>query len=275
MQPFLQLRSIALLLIYCSMSLAAAPIDKFVVPEQSIVGTAKPVPPGELAELSISEIKNKPEFLVSSSVEWSILDSGKPRGFRTDSKGIFFAVGLKPRRLTVIAAVTHLYLVKTADGKTINEVATRSRVLVSELVVGDPPAPTPDPDNPDPPKPPPAPDFPDGKFQLSRFIYDLASKEIPAAVRVKTARAVVTAMEGINARIAAGTLTVVEEILQETRKANNSALEREGVSSTQVVKFADGLQKKLVDLDRSSKLTTFEDYQQAWKEIIDGLKAVK
>lgn len=132
----------------------------FVVPKQAIIGAEKPVPLGELVDLSLSPLAEKPPHLVSVSASWKVLDvaGGQEKRVRDYEGGVFFGAGIKKCKLKAIVAVTYLYAVKGDDG-TVGEVAVRTVFLMQDVQIGeDLPEPDPEPGpNPDPepgPNPP-------------------------------------------------------------------------------------------------------------------------
>jgi len=48
--------------------------EKFVIPDQKIVGAETPIPLGELVDLSVSPIKSPPQYLVETTYTWKVLD---------------------------------------------------------------------------------------------------------------------------------------------------------------------------------------------------------
>lgn len=278
---------LAVLVLLAGAGIATSGVDRFTVPEQTIVGLEFPIPPGELVDLNVSKIKSPPEFWVSSSTAWKVLEflrtqDGKISLVEKRTKaydgGVFFAAGLQPRRLVVVASITHVYVVKDKEGK-VTDFATRTNVLHGECVIGGGPGPDPGPPDPGPgpgpPDPQPEPSFPDGKFGLAKYVYRAAQVEVAQDIRGKGAQALSTSFRGIAAKIAAGTLDGAENILAQTKAANESALAAAGVSKDGWAGWGGALKNKLVELDRAGKLSAKTDYQAAWGEIADGLSKVK
>jgi hypothetical protein len=153
--------------------------DRFALPAQTIAGAAKPVPLGELVDLTLSPLAEKPKFFLSSAAEWKVFDISRgadgayahtERRVRTyadpdGQRGVFFGTGVEPKRLLVVCSVTYLYAVM--DDKKPDQVAavaSRTALLHAELVVGTPdPTPPPVPPGPKPdPTPTPTPTPPPG-----------------------------------------------------------------------------------------------------------------
>lgn len=275
-----------------------APATDFSVPEQSIVGADATVEPGELVDLSISRVRDRPEHYVSSSYAWRVLDitaggrEVRARQYKDEvAEGVLFGAGMTPRRLKVVAVATHLYVVRGKDGAAA-EVGTRTVIHTADLQVGKPPAPPPTPPTPpvpppptppDPPAPPPAP-LPDGKYGLAKFTWFEAVAKVSkdtAGTRAKTARAMAASFRGVAAAIAAGTVKSDREVLQKTADANYAALEalcKTPAETAELLKlwqpFSKALQSKLYPMYESGAIKTLDDYRTAWLEIADGLDAV-
>jgi hypothetical protein len=125
----------------------------FVVPKQAVVGAEKPIPLGELVDLSLSPLEEKPPHLVGVTSTWKVFDAaGQEKRVREYSGGIFFGAGIRKTKLKAVVAITYLYAVKKEDG-TVQEVATRTVLSTQDVVIGDDgipdPKPGPDP-NPNP-----------------------------------------------------------------------------------------------------------------------------
>jgi hypothetical protein len=149
----LQLRAaLALLALLCCGQLANA---QFVVPKQTIQGAEKPIPLGEMADLTVSPVEDKPPHYQGSSYAWKVIDltTREERKVRADDKGIWFAVGIQKKRMLVVCAATHLYVVK--NGNAVKDVSTRTVLLTAVVDIGGaPPGPDPKPE----PEPEPEPD---------------------------------------------------------------------------------------------------------------------
>lgn len=204
-----------------------------------------------------SEPKNRPRF------RWEL--ANPPDGYNAeewtfnDGRTCVFATG-RPGLYQFILAGTQL------DAEGIPRLFIVRHTLTVEP--SNPPGPEP---NPDPPEPkPPEPDLPAGRFGLARLVYQLAGNQVPAAHRA-AAGALAENYRGIAARIAAGTLTGVPEILTETTAGNQRAV---GTGREAWMPFFEQLAGRMRELDRAGELTSSEDFQQAWTEIAMGLDAV-
>jgi hypothetical protein len=95
---------------------------------------------------------------------------------------------------------------------------SESSSVHSVYVGGSPPPPQPVPPGPVPPGPqPPGPGpVPDGKFGLTRSTFETVSKLVATPNRAAEAKMLASALSGVSARIAAGTLSGWADIAQET-----------------------------------------------------------
>lgn len=251
--------------------------DKFTVPDQKINGGGT-VSAGDVVVLSVSPIDNdkKPENLQNVVYNWKILEDGKikTKGVQEwpGNDRVVFGAGIKKgKKFTGILSITYLYVVKDKDGK-ITEVATRSKLLMDEVVVeGDVPGPDPGPGpGPNPNPNPPAPVLPDGKYKLAKFSYDNSLQKVDASIRKADSLALATSFNGIASKIASGSFTSLEDILKETQTSNRTALKD---NTNKWENFFIELQKNLYTLYKGKQMATMEDFATAWKEIATGLEA--
>lgn len=249
--------------------------DKYVLPKQSIVGAEKPVPLGELVDLSLSPIENRPANLASVSVDWRVFEGNTPKRVRQQGEGIFFGAGVQPKKMLVIAAVSYLYLEK--EGDKIKDAQVRNQLLTVELQIGQSepnPGPNPPP-NPGPgPAPNPTPTLPDGRFGLAKTSYLLAVSKVKEP-RAKAAHVLADAFESVASAVAAGAYKTGDQILAATKEANNAALAQANLDPNPWEEFGAELQKSLYEMYKSKKISTTDDYADAWREIATGLKAIK
>lgn len=228
--------------------------------KQKIIGGEKPIPLGELVDLSLTEPSKD---IAQVQYRWVILDlaTGQEKRVREQGAGVFFGAGIIPKKLRVYCFASYL-----AVGE---KPVLTSDVLQADIVVGEPLPPTP----PTPPVPPAPPTpIPDGKYRLGKFTYESVLKSVPASSQKSGAAKLATSFTGIASRIAAGTLSDPKEILKETAKANTAALGDE-VASWEV--FSDILQDKLFELYKDKTLASKEDFSAAWLEIAVGFGAIK
>lgn len=254
----------------------------FVVPTQKICGADKPFELGELVRLSVSALKDKPKYLMSSHTMWRVMEAGNVKDNIEDlGDRIIFGAGVVPKQLYVQCVCTYLYVVQ--DGGKVTEVATRTVVLEANIQIGapnpNPPPPNPNPNpNPNPPTPPaPTPDpvFPPGTFGLAGKAYSIAKAAVPAgADRAKAAMALATAFRSMNSAINANTVTSLTDALAKTHTASNSALANVNVSPATWDSFGNQLQSVVYDLYKSKKIATPKDLAIAWSEVADGLEKV-
>ncbi len=258
----------------------SAMATEFVVPEQKITGADKVHKLGRLVKLDVTGVKDKPEHYQSSTYKWKIYEvlydnnrmpyiSALEDTVAVDS-GVFFGAGVENRKLTAEVIIVHTYVVKDKDGK-ITEVGNKLNVVTTDVNIGsETPGPGPGPG----PGPDPSPTFPDGKFKLSKVVYDIAMKTVTVD-KQKGAAAVANGCNAVAASIAAGVLKDPAEILKTLREKNNANLEAQNIKPATWDAFGIELQKELLKLYKDKKLLTVSDYADAFKEIADGLSKVK
>lgn len=268
---------------------------KDIIPKQEIslykdgelVETKEPIQTGELVELVIAKIKDndRPKELVDTVYNWKVFEikydkDGKEykifrKSYRplTDNPfgpSVLFPTGNRSAKFYVEVSAVYVFCVKDKDKVKISTYVNRLESLVK--VIGDVP-------NPEPPGPlPPDPDtpiFPDGRYKLSKAVYDSALKYIPETNRQKGATASANAYKSVSAAIAAGTVKTITEALQEVRKLNDSNLNAVGISAGTWNAFGVTLQTVLYDLYDKNQIVTVSDMRDAFLEIAAGLEKVK
>lgn len=233
----------------------------FVVPQQKIVGAEAPVPLGELVDLTVSAIKDPPKHFVSYSVAWKVFDGDREKRVREYQDGIFFGAGVVPKRMTALVAVTYLYAVREGDKAT--EIATKTVIISTPVVIGDeaPPEPV-----------APDPSFPEARYNLHKKSYSLAMSKVPAAARKAVSVNVAKSFESIASAVAAGAIVEVEDLLKKTTEANRAAV---GANKAGWEPFFKEIQEILYSLYEGKQMVTASDFAEAWREVSTGLKAVK
>jgi len=256
-------KSLFFLLMFCNFTFA----ENFIIPEQKIIGAEVPIPLGELVDLSISPIQSAPKFLISTTYAWKVFDGYTEKRIRNYENGVFFGSGIQAKKLKVIVAITHLYIVK--DNEKLLEAATRTNFISTDVFIGEQ-----EPDT--PPEPEVEPEFGESKYQLSKFIYDnVKLLKISKSDKAKQSAAIATSFDSMAAAIAAGTIATLEDILKKTAESNKLALTKSGGDRTKWEPVFTEIQEKLFDLYKTNKMQTKEDFAAAWREISSGLKLVK
>lgn len=235
----------------------------FVVPQQKIVGAELPVPLGELVDLTVSPIKDPPKHFVSCSIAWKVFDGDKEKRVREYQDGIFFGAGVVPKRMTALVAITYLYVVKEGDKSV--EIATKTVIISSPVIIGEDPGPSPDPAAPEP-------SFPEAKYNLNKKAYSLAMSKVPADIRKVSAAAVAKSFESMASAVAAGAITEVDYLLKKTTESNRAAV---GANKAAWEPFFKEMQDTLYSLYESKQMVTASDFAEAWREVAAGLKAIK
>jgi hypothetical protein len=262
---------------------AAARADDYVVPKQTVVGAEKSIPLGEEVDLSLSPVGDLPKYLVSSSEEWAVyeLDHDPKTGLivRKDhkfrqyvdpngTKGIFFGAGIKDRQMLAVVTVTYLYAVKDDKGQ-VTKAATRTVVMMADLVIGTgKPRPVVPPAPPKPKPDPTPPVLPAGQFGLAKFIYDEVKADRPGNAAV------------VSAQIAGAYRKVIAEAggkdLKTLLKASATATTGMGADDAGWTRVADAIQNKLYALYATDhKLNTGDDLVLALGELATGFEAIK
>ena len=250
--------------------------EKFVIPDQRIIGAETPIPLGELVDLSVSPIKSPPQYLVETTYTWKVLDGYTEKRVRPYDGGVFFGAGIQPKKLKAFVAVTYLYVVKEQDK--IVESAARTSFLSTDVLIGTEAPPEPDPNVPTPtPNPEPDPTFPEGKYNLSKFIHEITKNKINLSKpdKAKQANALAKSFEGIAAAIVAGTIDDQEDILKKTAEANRSSIQAVGGDKTKWEPVFTDIQEKLFGLYKDNKMVSKQDFAIAWREIATGFKSFK
>lgn len=235
----------------------------FVVPQQKIVGAELPVPLGELVDLTVSPIKDPPKHFVSCSIAWKVFDGDKEKRVREYQDGIFFGAGVVPKRMTALVAITYLYVVKEGDKSA--EIATKTVIISSPVIIGEDPGPSPDPAAPEP-------SFPEAKYNLNKKAYSLAMSKVPADIRKVSSASVAKSFESMASAVAAGAITEVDYLLKKTTESNRAAV---GANKAAWEPFFKEMQDTLYSLYESKQMVTASDFAEAWREVAAGLKAIK
>ena len=235
----------------------------FVVPQQKIVGAEAPVPLGELVDLTVSPIKDPTKHFVSCSIAWKVFDGDKEKRVREYQDGIFFGAGVVPKRMTALAAITYLYVVK--DGDKTTEISTKTVIISSPVIIGEDLGPDPEPSAPEP-------SFPEARYNLQKKAYSLATSKVPAAIRKGSAAAVAKSFESMASAVAAGAVKEVDDLLKKTAESNRAAV---GANKAAWEPFFKEMQDTLYSLYESKQMLTATDFAEAWREVAAGLKSVK
>lgn len=256
--------------------LMCLPLQAQTIPKQDIIGVQAEYTAGDMVILSVSGIPEKPKYLIDVNYSWLVLNcDGTPKSsvmVWPDKTQIFFSVGVakKPTSYTVVLAISYTYEIKdekgvTTDIKTVLAPQKAVKLKVKGL--------DPEPDPPGP-NPNPSPVFPDGKYQLSKFIFDTVNNKT-ITNKARGATALANSFKAIDAQIAAGTLKTYQDALKQTQLSNQSAISKDGSSLVEWDSVFLALQDKLYDLYTTNKMTTLADLRVAWTELAAGLVAVK
>lgn len=249
----------ALLFGFSGVSFAA---DKYVLPEQKISGAEQPVPIGEIIRLTLNPPASPPANLLKTSVLWKVFDGNQEQKFFNESENtIYFGTGTKKRTLTVIASVSYLFVEKKEGN--IVDADVRSQLIKMEVKIG-----TGTDVNVDDPV------FPDGKYKLASTTWKIANDKVSAEAKV-AAKNLASSYRGIAAKIAAGGILKIEDVLAQTPTSNITALTNAGVKKEEWAPALKELEDVVFKLYTDKKIVTLEDFKIAWNEIAEGLSAVK
>ena len=144
--------------------------------------------------------------------------------------------------------------------------------LSETIAVGSDPGPDPIPPGPDPPDPDPPP-TPDPLTGLALLAYDWALSETPTVKRVEYATGLAGSFSGMAAKIAAGTVSKPQDIIDQTTAANRAAIGVAGRAAW--LPWFERLRVYLNAESKAGRLVTPEHYAMAWREIADGLEVVR
>lgn len=261
--------------------------EEFPIPKQTILGADKPIPLGEMVDMSLSPLESKPVTLISTSEVWRVYDVNPDVSLTekrvreyTDSsgkRGVFFGAGIADKKMLVLVAVTYLYVVKDEkDPSKVNKVATRTSLLTAELTIGNGKPKPPEPPSPKPVPPAPGPNLPDGKYGLAKFIYNQVTLYTPAESRKAWAQVHIKAYREVVALANKGEFKDSRELLVKTQQLVKTHKTAASLPATDAgwAKVADAIEQKLFDLYSNKQLNSVEDFKLAFEEISVGLEAV-
>lgn len=261
--------ALVLVFAFCGFSFA----ENFSVPEQKVVVPTTPVRFGAIINPKLTPVTGTVPNLANTSVEWKVYTFGvKEDGSQVLNEepvfkyedGVLFGSGITDQTFFVQAIVTHLYLVKDANG-VVKEAATRTPVYTAKVVVGQPA----------PPTPPAPPSLPDGKFGMAKTTYQLANANFTRPIAVKGAPVLAGSFREIAKQISNGKWSTVEALLNDSKTINNEALAKVGVTTNDSDKFFTALQPVVFKLYKDKKLNGLNDFVILYGEMADGLAAVK
>lgn len=242
---------------------------------QQIVGADKPIPLGELVELSVTSQAAMPD-VVAFSTDWSVydLEQRKEQKFKffrevgdKTVEGVVFGAGVEPRELIAHCSITYLVLKKEQDK--IVEAGTKTELLKVKVIIGT--------NEPRPPKPEPSPEvkFPNEKLGLSTKVYKAVMERGPPTGRVAGAKAFATSYRGIQSAIAARTIKDPVDALKRVTASNNAALSNAGLKRDDWVQVFTILQDEVFSLYEGNKISTADQLGAAFLEIADAFDAVR
>lgn len=206
----------------------------------------------------------EPKFI--GSIEWSVPPpyEKKIKAYPFDDKLIVNVVpGVNE---PIYVAISGIHTKK--DGK-----AAASSVVYVKINTSEGPQPKPN------PVPPPPPILPDGKYKLSKLVYNSVISNVPSDLRKGPSGEFQKNYEGIASKIVAGGYsgymgsTMIQAILKDTTEANQSSLKNLGASITPWEPVFVSLQDELWNNYQGKKLNTSDEFATAWREIAVGFDA--
>ena len=260
----------------------------FLYKDGETASTKDPIPTGEIIELVIPKIKetDKPKDLVNVNYNWVVFEikydkdgkeyrkyrkSYRPLSDNPVGPSVLFSTGNRTTKFYIEVSASYVFATLKEDKKL--DITVISKTLETYVkILSDNPTPEPNPPNPDNPD---TPVFPDGRFKLSKLVYDAAMKSVNADKREIGAKVSANAYKSISAAIAAGTIKSIEDALKEVKKANDANLAAAGIANGVWTTFGVVLQNYLFDLYDKNQITTVSDFRDAFLEVAAGLEKVK
>lgn len=238
-------------------------VDNIVQPKLTIVAPGSTVDMGEIVKLEGKVEGDVPSFVKKREFKWTVTEKGYVKQSWEQDNWVIFGTGVKNSTVRVGCQVKLTYEV----GK--EEVVKTIESMV-DLTIGEPnPNPQPNP-NPNPNPQPPAP-----LVGLAASARDWALQVGPAD-KVKSAPIIATTLTSISARIGNdASLADPRSILVETKKEINGDLTSRGCNPKDWDAWGQKLQEYAFQQYQAGKLTTVQDYKQAWLDLAAGLKAVQ
>ena len=228
------------------------------LPDQKIIGAEEPVPRGDIVILKVSDVGNVPN-LKSVSYAWIVIEDGKVKkrvAIWPNGTQIVFG-NVAKYSVTVYCHITYVF---QKDDK----IDVKHKLLSVDLKL----------EKPEPPKPPNPPrPSPDSKYGLDVWVKNtVLSMNLPNTDVVSSFMS--DNFRSISSAISAGVYQNIEQVLKATSDLNNKSFARYNIDSSEWNGFNRAIQKKLYDLYSSKKMTTMDDFAQAWLEISEGFASV-
>ncbi len=251
---------------------------EFIVPNQKIeVVGGEPIQIGDLVNLKLSPLGDKPKYLETVSYNWQIFEiennsiTEKDRAkIKFVNDEVIFGTGIKTRKVFVQVAVTYTFVEK--DKLSISKIETKTILLNKLIQIGGEDIGT---NTPVIPNPPPVKPSLESKFGLTKFVYE-ETIQVDVAERINGAIALSQSFANLSKKITDKQLPTLQDILTTTTKQNKKSMEESGASIDAWQVWSINLQKRLILLHESKKLVSASDYAEAWLEISEGLsEAIK
>jgi hypothetical protein len=242
-------------------------VENVVEPKIKITSPTGPIDLGEIVILQAEISGDVPTFVKSRTYKWNVTEKGYVKQFWIDGQKVVFGSGIKPTTIKVSLQVQLTYEV----GK--EEVIKTIEQTVEVNVGGVPPDPGPGP-GPNP-NPNPSPDV----TGFAKDVRDMMQSSLPGVDHdtiVKAAKVLSGTYGETAPQITHNTeLQNPRSILTYIHKLNNQKLTEAGIDPTKIDPFFTKLQEVTYKMYQDKTLTKTEDYAPLFKQISDGLAAVK
>lgn len=230
------------------------------LPVPVLVGLEEKIPVGDNAYLSLTPYKIKPANLEDLSIDWQVWYDGKRVALHKTLEGkVFFAVGVEPnRKYDVFVTVSYLYK--------INNKHSIKTFLLKDFVTVDGPVVPPE---------PVIPVFPEGKYGLSKFIWD-AAKDVKSNQKKMIASALSQRFSAISMDVKNNRYKTTEAVLKASLIDNKSVMITYGEPVSNWENLFVRLQEKLFKLDDDGSFSdNVSNIGIAFEEIALGLSKVQ
>lgn len=232
------------------------PEEEYPAPASEISGSEIEYKVGDLIELSVKPISDKPDGLISVDYTWTILPSIPSRVWPDKSK-ILFGTGPQDGTYVVILNTSYVFGERNPQGN-IESVVQKTAVTMANVKVGGGVVTV----------------SPGGLSGLSRLAYewtnDVAITDSYNQPQLMAdAAKLAGSFRSIAGEIQSGTLTDVNSILRRTKENNDATIENRNEWLAWFTKMSEYLQTSY----NNGSIRDTEDFYKAWMDIANGLDA--
>lgn len=231
------------------------PEEEYPAPTSEISGSEVEYKVGDLIELAVRPMAEKPNNLISIDYTWTILPNIPSRIWPDKSK-ILFGTGPKDGTYVVILNTSYVFGERDPQGN-IQSVVQKTAVTMADVNVGNGVVTI----------------SPSGLSGLSRLAYEWTNDVIKTDTYDRQqwttdAAKLAESFKTIAGEIQSGALTDVGAILKRTKDNNNATMDNHDQWLPWFTKMTDHLQASF----NNGTIKTVEDYNKAWLEIANGLE---